>query len=48
MAKTIWIGKEYKRINEIADMDLINDIAFKAIVKVSLIIRYGSEEKRRT
>lgn len=42
MAKTIWIGKEYIRINEIADMDLINDIAFKAIINASLITRYGA------
>lgn len=40
-AKTISTGKEYIRISEIADEDLINDIAFKAIINASLIARYG-------
>jgi len=40
-AKTISTGKEYIRISEIADEDLINDIAFKAIINASLITRYG-------
>ncbi|SMB80058.1 hypothetical protein SAMN00017405_0831 [Desulfonispora thiosulfatigenes DSM 11270] len=42
-AKTISTGKEHIRISEIADEDLINDIAFKAIINASLIARYGAD-----
>ena len=40
-AKTISSGKEYIKISEIADKDLIEDTAFKAIINASLIARYG-------
>ena len=43
MTKTIWTGKESIRINEIADVDLIDDKAFKAIINASLITRYGTD-----
>ena len=42
-AKTIWIGKEFIKINEIADEDLINDLTFKAIINAVLITRYGAD-----
>ena len=42
-AKTIWIGKEFIKINEIADEDLINDLTFKAIINAILITRYGTD-----
>lgn len=41
MAKTIWTGKEYIKINEIADADLIDDTAFKVIINSALIVKYG-------
>ena len=41
MAKTIWTGKEYIKINEIADADLIDNIAFKVIINSALIVKYG-------
>ncbi|WP_353095423.1 hypothetical protein [Tissierella praeacuta] len=43
MAKTIWTGKESIEISEIADADLIDDKAFKAIINTSLITRYGTD-----
>ncbi|MBU5255175.1 hypothetical protein [Tissierella praeacuta] len=42
-AKTISTGKEYIKINEIADADLINDMTFKAIINSALITRYGAD-----
>ena len=42
-AKTISTGKEYIKINEIADADLIDDITFKAIINSVLIVRYGTD-----
>ncbi len=42
-AKTIWSGKEYIRINEIADRELIDDTAFKIIINASLIAKYGAD-----
>ena len=41
--KTISTGKEYIKINEIADENLINDITFKAIINAALITRYGAD-----
>ena len=43
MAKTIWTGKESIEISEIADVDLIDDKVFKAIINASLITRYGTD-----
>lgn len=43
MAKTIWTGKESIEISEIADVDLIDDKAFKTIINASLITRYGTD-----
>lgn len=40
-AKTISTGKEYIKVGEIADEDLIDDTTFKAIINASLIVRYG-------
>ncbi len=42
-AKTIWSGKEYIRISEIADRELIDDTAFKIIINASLIAKYGAD-----
>ena len=42
-AKTISTGKEYIRISEIADRELINDRAFKIIINASLIAKYGAD-----
>ena len=42
-AKTISTGKEYIKINELADEDLIEDMTFKAIINSALINRYGAE-----
>ncbi|MSU03403.1 hypothetical protein [Tissierella pigra] len=42
-AKTIWEGKEYIKISEIADADLIADTAFKIIINASLIAKYGAD-----
>jgi hypothetical protein len=41
-AKTIWSGKEYIRISEIADRELIDDTTFKIIINASLIAKYGA------
>lgn len=43
-AKTIWSGKEYIRISEIADRELIDDASFKIITNASLIAKYGANE----
>ena len=40
-AKTISTGKEYIKVGEIADDDLIDDTTFKAIINASLTLRYG-------
>lgn len=42
-AKTISTGKEYIRISEIADRELIDDTAFKIIINASLIAKYGAD-----
>jgi len=42
-AKTISTGKEYIRISEIADKELIDDTAFKIIINASLIAKYGTD-----
>lgn len=42
-AKTISTGKEYIKISEIADEDLINDTAFKIIINALLIAKYGAD-----
>jgi len=42
-AKTIWTGKKYIKISEIADIDLIDDTGFKTIVNASLLSRYGAD-----
>ena len=41
-AKTLSTGRECIKINELADKDLIEDMAFKAIVNSALINRYGA------
>ena len=41
-AKTLSIGKECIKINELADKDLIEDMTFKAIINSALINRYGT------
>jgi len=42
-AKTITTGKEYIRISEIADKELIDDTAFKIIINASIIAKYGAD-----
>lgn len=42
-AKTISTGKEYIRISEIADRELIDDATFKIIINASLIAKYGAD-----
>ena len=42
-AKTISTGKEYIRISEIADRELIDDRAFKIIINASIIAKYGAD-----
>ena len=42
-AKTISTGKEYIRISEIADRELIDDTTFKIIINASLIAKYGAD-----
>jgi len=42
-AKTICTGKEYIKISEIADANLISDTAFKAIINATLIEEYGAQ-----
>ena len=42
-SKTIWSGKEYIRISEIADRELIDDTTFKIIINASLIAKYGAD-----
>ncbi|WP_353097675.1 hypothetical protein [Tissierella praeacuta] len=43
IAKIISTGKEFIKINELADKDLIDDITFKTIINSALINRYGAE-----
>ena len=42
-AKTISTGKEYIRISEIADKELIDDTAFKIIINALIIAKYGAD-----
>lgn len=42
-AQTIIFGKEYIRMNEIADEYLIGEDTFKAIINAILITKYGSD-----
>ena len=42
-ARTISTGKEFIKISELADKELINDMTFKAIINSALINRYGAE-----
>lgn len=42
-AKTISTGKEYIKLNEIADESLIDDKTFQAIVHAILLAKYGQE-----
>ena len=42
-ARTIWLGREYIQLAEIADKTLIGDMAFKAIINAILISKYGFE-----
>ena len=42
MAKTLQIGKEYIKLNEISDKHLIGDRAFKAIIHSVMITKYGA------
>ena len=42
-AKTISTGKEYIKISEIEDKELIDDTAFKIIINASLIAKYGAD-----
>lgn len=43
VAKTIYTGKEYIKLNEIADMHLIDNQTFIAIIHAILIVKYGGE-----
>lgn len=40
-ARTVCMGREYIKLDEIADKTLIGDIAFKAIINAILISKYG-------
>ena len=40
-ARTICMGREYIKLDEIADKTLIGDRAFKAIINAILISKYG-------
>ena len=42
MAKTIQLAKEYIKLNEISDKQLIGEQAFKAIINSILIAKYGA------
>ena len=42
-ARTIILGREYIRIDEIADENLIEDDTFKAIINAILISKYGAD-----
>ncbi len=42
-AKTISTGKEYIKLDEIADESLIDDKTFKAIIHAILLAKYGTE-----
>lgn len=43
VAKTIYTGKEYIKLNEIADKHLIDHPTFMAIIHAILIVKYGGE-----
>ena len=43
VAKTIYTGKEYIKLNEIADGHLIDHQTFMAIIHAILIVKYGGE-----
>ncbi|HBF65749.1 MAG TPA: hypothetical protein DDW34_08415 [Clostridium sp.] len=43
VAKTIYTGKEYIKLNEIADKHLIDHQTFMAIIHAVLIVKYGGE-----
>ncbi|WP_312048292.1 hypothetical protein [Anaerotignum sp.] len=43
VAKTIYTGKEYIKLNEIADKHLIDHQTFMAIIHAILIVKYGGE-----
>ncbi|KXL53784.1 hypothetical protein CLNEO_10100 [Anaerotignum neopropionicum] len=43
VAKTIYTGKEYIKLNEIADRHLIDHQTFMAIIHAILIVKYGGE-----
>lgn len=43
VAKTIYNGKEYIKLNEIADKYLIDHLTFMAIIHAILIVKYGGE-----
>ncbi|AMJ41559.1 hypothetical protein [Anaerotignum propionicum] len=43
VAKTIYTGKEYIKLNEIADKYLIDHQTFMAIIHAILIVKYGGE-----
>jgi len=40
-ARTVCMGREYIKLDEIADKTLIGDIAFKVIINAILISKYG-------
>lgn len=42
-SRTIFTGKEYIKIDEIADETLIGDDVFKAIINATLIAKYGAD-----
>ncbi|MCI1965082.1 MAG: hypothetical protein LKJ17_02950 [Oscillospiraceae bacterium] len=42
-AKTIFTGKEYIKLNEIADESLIDEKTFQAIIHAILLAKYGTE-----
>lgn len=42
MARTIYYGKEYIQLNEIADKHLIGEKAFKAIIHSILLVKFGA------
>ncbi|MCQ4935959.1 hypothetical protein [Anaerotignum propionicum] len=43
VAKTIYTGKEYIKLNEISDKHLIDHQTFMAIINAILIVKYGGE-----
>ncbi len=42
-AKTISTGKEYIKLNEIADESLIDEKTFRAVIQAILLAKYGQE-----